>query len=337
MTTPQMPLSADLDSLIDATFATPAATTQPPADPAPAPAAPEAPSAPVAVADDTPIAGFDDYLVPESTVEPSPATEATSIAPTAPAASTPTPAQDPAVQAVLASNAQLNQTIQRLMEGLTPAPAAAAPAAVAPLYDPAELQLTDEERKSYDAALPVINKTVRAALAEYHRQSAEKTSTETQTLRDQIAELQQANQTNSATSFMASVRSGVTDFDARVKTPEWKQYLAKPAPMSGGSRTIEQTLQQAIASRNTAAAIEIVNAFTAPSAPAAQPQAPGSSKSSAPPSATPLRQAPRKFAYSKFVDAGEKVRSGQMKYDDYLKLEGAYLDAAERGLVDENA
>jgi hypothetical protein len=336
VTTPQDALNTELDALLTEAFPdpspAPAADVAPPA-PAPAPAPTPAPAA--AVEDNTLPAGFEDYLTPAPAVDPTPTPAPVTIAPAAPAPAA--PAVDPTLQSVLASNAELSRTLQRLMEGMT-APAAAAPApAPAPLYDPAELQLSDEERKSYESALPVINKTVRAALSEYHRQAAERTAAETTALKSQISELQAAQQTTSASAFMASVRGAVTDFDARVASPEWKQYLSKAAPLTGGSRSMEQVLQSAIQNRDTASVIEIVKGFQVSTAPAAPPQAPGSSRPSVPTVNTPLRTGNRMFALSKFVDAGEKVRTGQMPYDKYVAVEQAYLDAAERGLVDENA
>jgi hypothetical protein len=135
--------------------------------------------------------------------------------------------------------------------------------------------------------------------------------------------------------FLAQSKAMIPDLETKTKHVEWQAYLAKPAPFTGGAATLADVLRHAVKTHNTKAVQDVFSGFTIPTVQGETP-APGTSRQSTPP-ASLQRPGVRKLAMSKLEDAQMRMRSGSLTMKDYEKIEAMYLDAAERGLVDENS
>lgn len=228
--------------------------------------------------------------------------------------------------------------------------AAGAPPPEAPLFDAAQTTLTPEELAIYEQSRPTIEKIVRSELLRYHESTQPKLATTIAELRDNLNAFKpQLNQTHDA-AFAAALRASVPDLDARVRSPEWQEYLTKPVPFQGG-RTYGQALHEAVNVRHDVnLALEIVNGFApkpvvaaADVPPVKQPKTPARAAGGGAPAsvAASVRKgaaaAAAKAPYSKFLRATELVQAGKLAPDKYQKISDYYMDAHEAGLVDYSA
>ena len=302
--------------------------------------APAAPAAPAALDPEV-----DEFLNPPPAGDEPPPPQGRQAAQTAPAASA-----APAAPAA-PDNSAITQLAQTLLAREQRAQQAAEEDAarqrradaerVDPVYDPGTLNLTPEEEAQYAASRPVIEKLVRAELNRYHATSQPQFARTLGELREQIEQVRPAVAASSDVAFTAALRAGVPDLDARVRSPEWQDYLAQAVPYRGGV-TFGQLLNEAVnsPSRDENLALEIVRGFTPSDAPppAAAGPAPGRARGGAPASvaASVKRGADtaRKLPYSKFEQATEMMSSGRMDPAKYQKIADAYMDAHEAGLVD---
>lgn len=212
----------------------------------------------------------------------------------------------------------------------------------APLFDPAQLDLTPEERETYQASMPVIEKLVRRELMAYHDRTRPVGAQTFEELRQQVSGFQPQLEQSTEAAFTAAMRAGVPDLDARVAHPGWQAYLDQPVPYQGGV-TFRQALHNAATvERNLPKALEIIRGFQheAPATPAAprQPASPGVARGGAPASvAASVRQGgstEKKLKYSTFTKASEMMAAGKLDPQKYQAIVDKFMDADEAGLVD---
>ena len=293
-----------------------------------APVVPEAEPAPA----DTSSEDMSDFLVgdtpPEVPIETSvdtPSTPATAPAP---------PSRDDYVREL---EARLIALSDRVLSGQhSPAPEAPVPQVESdtPLYSDEELDISPELEAAYKEASPFIAALVKKELAKFAESQVKPLRQTMNQAREALDVQKNLSMRASDEAFSASVRAAVPDIEAKTKHAGWQEYLNKPAPFSGGAFSVRDSLQTAVATQNLSAVKEILDSYSVPVSPIAGMVAPGKSQTTSPD--TSPRQ-PRKFAFSKYAEAADKVQKGQMPYSDYQVIEKAYWEAFENGLVDENA
>ena len=293
-----------------------------------APVVPEAEPAPA----DTSSEDMSDFLVgdtpPEEPIETSVNTPSTPV--TAPAP----PSRDDYVREL---EARLLALSDRVLSGQhSPAPEAPVPQVESdtPLYSDEELNISPELEAAYKEASPFIAALVKKELAKFAESQVKPLRQTMNQAREALDVQKNLSMRASDEAFSASVRAAVPDIEAKTKHAGWQEYLNKPAPFSGGAFSVRDSLQTAVATQNLSAVKEILDSYSVPVSPIAGMVAPGKSQTTSPD--TSPRQ-PRKFAFSKYAEAADKVQKGQMPYSDYQVIEKAYWEAFENGLVDENA
>ena len=293
-----------------------------------APVVPEAEPAPA----DTSSEDMSDFLVsdtpPEEPIETSVDTPSTPV--TAPAP----PSRDDYVREL---EARLIALSDRVLSGQhSPAPEAPVPQVESdtPLYSDEELNISPELEAAYKEASPFIAALVKKELAKFAESQVKPLRQTMNQAREALDVQKNLSMRASDEAFSASVRAAVPDIEAKTKHAGWQEYLNKPAPFSGGAFSVRDSLQTAVATQNLSAVKEILDSYSVPVSPIAGMVAPGKSQTTSPD--TSPRQ-PRKFAFSKYAEAADKVQKGQMPYSDYQVIENAYWEAFENGLVDENA
>lgn len=293
-----------------------------------APVVPEAEPAPA----DTSSEDMSDFLVsdtpPEEPIGTSVDTPSTPV--TAPAL----PSRDDYVREL---EARLIALSDRVLSGQhSPAPEAPVPQVESdtPLYSDEELNISPELEAAYKEASPFIAALVKKELAKFAESQVKPLRQTMNQAREALDVQKNLSMRASDEAFSASVRAAVPDIEAKTKHAGWQEYLNKPAPFSGGAFSVRDSLQTAVATQNLSAVKEILDSYSVPVSPIAGMVAPGKSQTTSPD--TSPRQ-PRKFAFSKYAEAADKVQKGQMPYSDYQAIEKAYWEAFEKGLVDENA
>ena len=293
-----------------------------------APVVPEAEPAPA----DTSSEDMSDFLVgdtpPEEPIKTSVDTPSTPV--TAPAP----PSRDDYVREL---EARLLALSDRVLSGQhSPAPEAPVPQVESdtPLYSDEELNISPELEAAYKEASPFIAALVKKELAKFAESQVKPLRQTMNQAREALDVQKNLSMRASDEAFSASVRAAVPDIEAKTKHAGWQEYLNKPAPFSGGAFSVRDSLQTAVATQNLSAVKEILDSYSVPVSPIAGMVAPGKSQTTSPD--TSPRQ-PRKFAFSKYAEAADKVQKGQMPYSDYQVIEKAYWEAFENGLVDENA
>ena len=293
-----------------------------------APVVPEAEPAPA----DTSSEDMSDFLVDDT--PPAAPTETLVDTPSTP---TPAPAQTSRDDYVRELESRLIALSDRVLSGQhSPAPEAPVPQVESdtPLYSDEELNISPELEAAYKEASPFIAALVKKELAKFAESQVKPLRQTMNQAREALDVQKNLSMRASDEAFSASVRAAVPDIEAKTKHAGWQEYLNKPAPFSGGAFSVRDALQTAVATQNLSAVKEILDSYSVPVSPIAGMVAPGKSQTTSP--NTSPRQ-PRKFAFSKYAEAADKVQKGQMPYSDYQAIENAYWEAFENGLVDENA
>ncbi len=302
------------------------------------PAVPEAEATPTA--DNTPSEGMTDFLVDDTPpVVPTENSVDTPVAPATAPSTTPstTPAQPSRDDYVRELEARLLALSDRVLSGhgsTTPEVAQPQVEQDTPLYSDEELNISPELEAAYKEASPFIAALVKKELAKFADSQVKPLRQTMNQAREALNIQKNLSMRASDEAFSASVRAAVPDIEAKTKHAGWQEYLNKPAPFSGGAFSVRDSLQTAVATQNLSAVKEILDSYSVPVSPIAGMVAPGKSQTTSPD--TSPRQ-PRKFAFSKYAEAADKVQKGLMPYGDYQAIEKAYWEAFENGLVDENA
>ena len=293
-----------------------------------APVVPEAEPAPA----DTSSEDMSDFLVDDT--PPEAPTETSVDTPSTPATAPAPPSRDDYVREL---EARLLALSDRVLSGQhNPAPEAPVPQVESdtPLYSDEELNISPELEAAYKEASPFIAALVKKELAKFAETQVKPLRQTVNQAREALDVQKNLSMRASDEAFSASVRAAVPDIEAKTKHAGWQEYLNKPAPFSGGAFSVRDALQTAVATQNLSAVKEILDSYSVPVSPIAGMVAPGKSQTTSPD--TSPRQ-PRKFAFSKYAEAADKVQKGLMPYSDYQVIEKAYWEAFENGLVDENA
>lgn len=200
----------------------------------------------------------------------------------------------------------------------------------APLFDPSEIQLTDDEINLYGKdATAYAEKIAKRVMQQVHEKAI-------LPLQQQIYQQQQAlnqSRVDSATQqsqlLFQRVQAAVPELPQITQSQEWRNYLNTPAPGTGGAVAMRTLLETNIRQGNFDGIKEIVDIYLDRSKQSGlQSQvSPGRSQVSNPPSTLATRK-PRQLAYSKFLSARNQYASGQMSYDEFSRIEAVYDKAA---------
>lgn len=200
----------------------------------------------------------------------------------------------------------------------------------APLFDPSEIQLTDEEINLYGKdATAYAEKIAKRVMQQVHEKAIIP-------LQQQIYQQQQAlnqNRVDSVTQqsqlLFQRVQAAVPELPQITQSQEWRNYLNTPAPGTGGAVAMRTLLETNIRQGNFDGIKEIVDIYLDRSKQSGlQSQvSPGRSQVSTPPSTLATRK-PKQLAYSKFLSAKNQYVSGLMSYDEFSRIEAVYDKAA---------
>ena len=223
----------------------------------------------------------------------------------------------------------------------------------AQLYDPAALELTEEERQTYAQSAPVIEKLVRAELQRYHAQTMMPELGRVNEVRQSVGQANEAARAALDRAVNATLRAAVPDLDTIARTPEWAAYLSSEMPELGAGVTRGSLLRTHLDNINTDAAISLIRGFKSPAAqaaaaaapaaqrPAAPAPAPGRASGGAPASvAAAARGASgnqRRYAYSEYAKVADRASRGEVDMDKFDRLTEFFMAKMEEGLVDMNA
>lgn len=200
----------------------------------------------------------------------------------------------------------------------------------APLFDPSEIQLTDDEINLYGKdATAYAEKIAKRVVQQMHEKAI-------LPLQQQIYQQQQAlnqNRVDAATQqsqlLFQRVQAAVPELPQITQSQEWRNFLNTPVPGTGGSASMRSFLETNIRQGNFDGIKEIVDIYLDRSKQSGlQSQvSPGRSQVSNPPSTLATRK-PRQLAYSKFLSARNRYASGQMSYEEFSRIEAVYDKAA---------
>lgn len=200
----------------------------------------------------------------------------------------------------------------------------------APLFDPSEIQLTDEEINLYGKdATAYAEKIAKRVMQQVHEKAI-------LPLQQQLYQQQQAlnqSRVDSATQqsqlLFQRVQAAVPELPQITQSQEWRNYLNTPAPGTGGAVAMRTLLETNIRQGNFDGIKEIVDIYLDRSKQSGlQSQvSPGRSQVSTPPSTLATRK-PKQLAYSKFLSAKNQYVSGLMSYDEFSRIEAVYDKAA---------
>lgn len=199
-----------------------------------------------------------------------------------------------------------------------------------PWYDSVEIpQITDEERKAYEASLPFITAVARQQALEIARKlEAERLDPMNKHFQEVVQPLQESVQAQQASlanttrqAFTQSLNARLPWLAEAITTPAYAQYYNAVVPGTGGL-TRRVLLDQAEAAGNVDAVVDLLSGFQPPAAPAEQQRytAPGRSNTiNQTPQATAAQPRSKKgiklSTYDKALKdyANGKISIGQMK------------------------
>lgn len=216
------------------------------------------------------------------------------------------------------------------------------------VYDDADVELTAEERATYEQSEGVIQKMVRRGINEYHRNHVSKLEEENERLRNEFGRTSQDIRVNADQALNATIRAAVPDLDTFTQSAEWQEYLAQPMPEFGAGVTRGNLLRMQAQNYNADAIIHIVRGFkasgnTEAKAPASgtpnPPVTPGNSGNGAPASQAAAHRtgSDKKLPYSFFAKKADEAEKGKFDPVKFQELTDLYLEKESQGLVDFNA
>lgn len=199
-------------------------------------------------------------------------------------------------------------------------------------------QLTDEQRQQYERSMPVIKhlafsvmqeamQPVLARLAALERGIGD-VKTHTQTTITSLADR----------SFKGQLRQAVPDLDALTASADFKTFLERTVPYSGG-QTIRDRLKQAYEGQDAHTIASIVADFRASTGGGKPAVTPGHFQQPAGSGGQPTATAPEAqpkptLAWSKRKEATARFQRGQMTQAELTKVQQLYDQAAKEGRVD---
>lgn len=211
-----------------------------------------------------------------------------------------------------------------------------------PLYTEEQLDLTEEERKAYQDALPVLNKVARSAAQDVHDRSVRPLQEEVERLRNHTQTLDQSQSQTRADSFVSAIRGMVPDLDQRTGSQGWENYMSEQVSVPGqGRMTRAEAVRLATQNSDLDYVVDQIKGFRLDNGQEQEkPQgarSPGNGQASAK-SAQPKPARSKVVSYSKSMQQlegmAQKVRNGRMSLDKYEKAADKFEEEMANGNVD---
>lgn len=199
------------------------------------------------------------------------------------------------------------------------------------VYDPATVELTDDERELIKESRPLVDKIAKSLLNQLYRDKIRPLQEKLTQYHGGFEQLRAEIAQERARNFQQAMHREIPDLAKTAATPEFQSYLKQAAPRSGGAYTVEQELMSAIQTGNMGAIKEIVGQFRPTPKPGAQHVAPGKPQSGTPPTAG---RGPTILAYSKLVEAEYQFNAGLITSTKYNNILDMYKTAELEGRVD---
>lgn len=199
------------------------------------------------------------------------------------------------------------------------------------MYDPATVELTDDERELIKESRPLVDKIAKSLLNQLYRDKIRPLQEKLTQYHGGFEQLRAEIAQERARNFQQAMHREIPDLAKTAATPEFQSYLKQAAPRSGGAYTVEQELMSAIQTGNMGAIKEIVGQFRPTPKPGAQHVAPGKPQSGTPPTA---ERGPTILAYSKLVEAEYQFNAGLITSTKYNNILDMYKTAELEGRVD---
>lgn len=199
------------------------------------------------------------------------------------------------------------------------------------VYDPATVELTDDERELIKESRPLVDKIAKSLLNQLYRDKIRPLQEKLTQYHGGFEQLRAEIAQERARNFQQAMHREIPDLAKTAATPEFQSYLKQAAPRSGGAYTVEQELMSAIQTGNMGAIKEIVGQFRPTPKPGAQHVAPGKPQSGTPPTA---ERGPTILAYSKLVEAEYQFNAGLITSTKYNNILDMYKTAELEGRVD---
>lgn len=242
--------------------------------------------------------------------------------------------------------AVLEDEVAALKDALTARKGSAPAAPAAPTGDQAitlavkdiPAQLTDEQRQQYERSMPVIKHLAFSVMQEAMQPVLARLAALERGIGDVKTHTQTTITTLADRSFKGQLRQAVPDLDALTASADFKTFLERPIPYSGGE-TIRDRLKKAYEGQDAHTIASIVADFRANTGGGKPPVTPAHFQQPAGSGGQPTATAPEAqpkptLAWSKRKEATARFQRGQMTQAELTKVQQLYDQAAKEGRVD---
>jgi hypothetical protein len=241
--------------------------------------------------------------------------------------------------------AVLEDEVAALKEALQARKSVPSPVAPTPSDAPITLtakdvpaQISAEEMEQYKRSAPVIKHLAFTVLQEAIAPVLQRLAALERGVTEVKTSTQQTVAGLADKSFKGQLRQAVPDLDALTASADFKTFLERPIPYSGG-QTIRDRLKQAYEGQDAHTIASIVADFRASTGGGKPPVTPAHFQQPAgnggqPPAAREPQPQQGMLAWSKRKEATERFRKGMMSQAELTKVQQLYDQAAKDGRVD---
>lgn len=212
-----------------------------------------------------------------------------------------------------------------------PPPPAPTPVATIPL----DSDLTDEQRRVYADALPVIEKMAGRIVAQaLEAAGVPALKTEVSSLKENTGKLANTQLTQDENAFISRVRDRFPKMDSMVKEAGWTEYMQRRVPFS--PHTFGQALIAAHNARDFERVAEIFEGYQPTPKPTIDDLATPSRRAD---TIDPVATAQRKptLKWSERVKASVEFRKGRLSKERMEQIDALYAEAEREGRINMNA
>jgi hypothetical protein len=203
--------------------------------------------------------------------------------------------------------------------------------------DSRETELSPEEQEQFSDSHDVIMKIAKREANKQVNAALEQVSARLAALEAGIKTTSTAVVRRDESDFNGKVKAAVSNFDAVVMHPKWKEFTDSKVPMAGISYA--QAIAVALRDRNLEQMVDIFKAFSDKHIEPTKPNGYDAPDTSAAGSDTPPPSNPTtaKLPFSKRKKASEDLLKGRIERSEFDKIYKEYKEAEEKGLIDYDA
>ena len=248
---------------------------------------------------------------------------------------------DPAILEVQRNQIEVSQRLADLLEAERRKNAAPEEPAK-PVFEMQVEDLSPEEQQAYADSAPTIskiaNKSVAAALQRFNETVVSPLVERNQQLEAEINRMSMVasaqNENLADAQLRAMTASHIPNYQEFIRSPTWQNFLNSEVPNSNGIQYSALAAMHGSRGNLDAIAKMMIAASSSGGSTPQQRTTPGSSAVSMP---TPRKEVPKALPYSRFKEAAEQFRKGQLSADAWSKISAAYDQASLSGRVDYNS